>query len=99
MSLNFATFEEHSRNLNNKKRFIQHFMNENSDTFLEIGSQTTEEFDSIPTEFIVTSDNSIFIRIPKSKVNKLINKWGVSWTDIKTSLLWQFGKHIVITKN
>ena len=98
MSLNFGTFEQHQRNLNNKKRFIQHFMDNNSDTFLEIGSIVTEEFDSIPTNFMVTSDNSIFITIPENKVNMIINKWGVSWTDIKTSLLWQFGKHINILK-
>jgi len=79
-----------------KKTFIQSFMNDKTETFLEIGSTVTEEFDSIPTTFNVTSNNTRWLTIEMEKLANLLVKWNVTIEDIKSSLQNQFGNERLI---
>ena len=79
-----------------KNTFIQSFMNDKTETFLEIGSTITDEFDSIPTTFNVTSNNTRWITINNKKLSNLLVKWNLTIEDVKTSLQGQFGKKRLI---
>lgn len=81
-----------------KNTFIQSFMNDKAETFLEIGSTITEEFDSIPTEFNVTMDRTRWIDIDSEKLNKLLTKWTVTSNDVVTELKKQFEPHCLIVR-
>ena len=83
-----------------KNTFIQSFINDKAETFLEIGSTITEEFDSIPTEFNVTMDSerTRWIDIDSKKLNKLLVKWSVTSNDVITELKKQFEPHNLIVR-
>lgn len=85
---------------NLKNIFIQSFMDDNTETFLEIGSTVTEEFDSIPTEFMVTTDKdrTRWITIKMKKLANLLVKWNVTVDDVKNSLQSQFGNERLIVR-
>ena len=75
-------------------------MDDNTETFLEIGSTVTEEFDSIPTEFMVTTDKdrTRWITIKMKKLANLLVKWNVTVDDVKNSLQSQFGNERLIVR-
>ncbi len=85
---------------NLKNIFIQSFMDDNTETFLEIGSTVTEEFDSIPTDFMVTTDKdrTRWITIKMKKLANLLVKWNVTVDDVKNSLQSQFGNERLIVR-
>ena len=85
---------------NLKNIFIQSFMDDNTETFLEIGSTVTEEFDSIPTDFMVTmdKDRTRWITIKMKKLASLLVKWNVTVDDVKNSLQSQFGNERLIVR-
>jgi len=78
--------------------FIQSFMNDKAQTFLEIGSIINDKFDSISTEFNVTSNNTRWITIENKKLINLLVKWNVTIDDVKNSLQSQFGKERLIVR-
>jgi hypothetical protein len=80
--------------------FIQSFINDKAETFLEIGSTVTEEFDSIPTDFMVTmdKDRTRWITIKMKKLANLLVKWNVTIEDVKSSLQNQFGNQRLIVR-
>ncbi len=80
--------------------FIQSFINDKAETFLEIGSTVTEEFDSIPTDFMVTmdKDRTRWLTINKKKLSNILVKWNVTIDDVKNSLQSQFGKERLIVR-
>ncbi|MBC8396492.1 MAG: hypothetical protein H8E16_05280 [Flavobacteriales bacterium] len=83
-----------------KNTFIQSFINDKAETFLEIGSTVTEEFDSIPTDFMVTmdKDRTRWLTINKKKLSNILVKWNVTIDDVKNSLQSQFGKERLIVR-
>ena len=53
---------------NTNNLFIQSFMDNDSKTFLEIGSTITEKFTSVPTDFKVTFNGTCWIDITKDNL-------------------------------
>lgn len=72
--------------------FIQSFMDEDANTFLEVGEKDTNTFTSVPTEFDVVSNGTCFIRVSKSNFNKINNKWNVNQNEVQKALQNQWRK-------
>ena len=75
--------------------FIQSFMDDNSETFLEVGSTIPRDVDagvftSVPTTFNVSHCGTCWIDITKSNFNKVSNRWGVTIDDVKKALQKQW---------
>ena len=72
-----------------EKLFIQSFMDDNTETFLEVGKG--EKFTSVPSEFNVCSNGTCVITITNKNFLKLSKEWGVTKEGIKEALQNQFG--------
>ena len=75
--------------------FIQSFMDNNSNTFLEIGSKITEKFTSVPTDFKVTFNGTCWIDITKDNFIKLQWDWNITEQEIQEALDKQFFGKII----
>jgi len=78
-----------------KNIFIQSFMDDNKETFLEVGSTIPRDVDagvftSVPTSFNVCINGTCCIDISKSNFNKVANEWGVTFDDVKKALQKQW---------
>jgi len=72
-----------------EKLFIQSFMDDNTETFLEVGKG--EDFTSVPSEFNVCSNGTCVITITNKNLLKLFKNWGVTKEGIQEALQNQFG--------
>ena len=66
--------------------FIQSFMDDNANTFLEVGEKSTNIFTSVESEFDVVSNGTCFIRVSKSNFNKINNEWNVNENQVQQAL-------------
>ena len=73
-----------------KNVIIQSFMDDNKQTFLEVG--TSEDFTSVPSEFNVCSNGTCVITITSKDLLKLSKKWEVTKPQIEEALQNQFGE-------
>ena len=73
-----------------KNLFIQSFMNENTETFLEVGEKDGI-FTSVPTNFLVTAKQTCWIEIKKKDFKFISNLWNINEDDVQNSLSKQWG--------
>ncbi|QDP54272.1 MAG: hypothetical protein Unbinned5434contig1000_19 [Prokaryotic dsDNA virus sp.] len=71
--------------------FIQSFMNDDAETFLEVGSTDQQDVDagiftSVPTTFKVVSNKTCFIGIEKKHFKEVQNLWGVTFEQVQDAL-------------
>lgn len=69
--------------------FIQSNVNDNGETFLEVGIED-KEFTAVPSNFNVMSNGSIFIEIVQKDFWKLSDKWGITLGQVEKELKKQF---------
>lgn len=84
-----------------KPIFIQSFMNDNAETFLEVGSTDPHDVDagiftSIPTAFNVMSSGTCFIEASKEDFSHVQFVWGVTLDEVKKALQKQWGETLVV---
>lgn len=78
-----------------KDIFIQSYMDEETQTFLEVGSTLQEDinamnFTSVPTEFEVSSNGTIRINITRKNWAKIVSKWKITFKDAQKDLQKQW---------
>lgn len=78
-----------------KNLFIQSFMDDDSNTFLEVRSKITERFISLPTTFDVTLNGTCWISITKDNFDTIQWDFNVTEQDVQEALEKQFvGKNV-----
>ena len=78
---------------NLKNIFIQSFMNNNAETFLEVGEKSSNIFISVPTKFNVVFDGTCFITVSKENFNKIKNVWNINKNQAEEALQNQWKKN------
>jgi hypothetical protein len=73
-----------------KNLFIQSFMNENTETFLEVGEKDGR-FTSVPTKFFVTARRTCWVEINKKDFKFISNIWNIEEDDVQNALSKQWG--------
>lgn len=84
-----------------KPLFIQSFMDDNGQTFLEVGSTDPHDVDSgvftsVPTDFSVVSSGTCFIECSKDNFAEVQFAWDVTEEDVKKALQKQWGEELVV---
>jgi|TARA_R100001463_G_scaffold89225_1_gene143955 hypothetical protein len=78
-----------------KDIFIQSYMDEETQTFLEVGSTLQKDinamnFTSVPTEFEVSINGTIRINITRKNWAKIVSKWKITFKDAQKELQKQW---------